>query len=484
MTHPNIILLVLDAVRAQNLSCYGYAENTTPHLSEFAVDNLLFQRAFTSATWTMPTHASMLSGLYLSQHRLENINADRSFNDAIVTLPQALKANNYKTAAFSQNFLFSNTHHLTEDFDEFFPLWDMERRQEKVERSRRQDTGLSRYRKAIQRYATKHASLRQAFDSFHSWLTGTDTDAPAFLMANLTNAHYPWAPPLNTLWGQLGADIRYLSDPEMVTPNPFRFNSGKVIISDRHRRVWRALYDAAIIHIDRELSRFIDRLKSWPGWSNTILIITADHGEMLGEYRNIFGHTLSLNDHLLHVPLIIRHPDYLSGKSVEGVVQTLDLYPTILEWSRSPTDRIPTAQLQRPSLSEAAATPWDDGGLAFAEEDYSDSYNPVAGLRKVNPQLAPDKYPSIQRSVRSATHKYIWRADQPGEFYDLITDKSEAHNLIDTHLKKEVDLLRDLQQALSTWRAQMEFFPPKIDAHAVELAPEMVAHLRALGYVA
>jgi arylsulfatase A-like enzyme len=483
MAKPNIIFLVLDAVRAQNLSCYGYAEDTTPYLRAFAADNLLFKRAFAPATWTIPTHASMLSGLYLSQHRLENVKADRSFNERIVTLPQALRANNYHTVAFSQNFLFSNTHHLTEEFDEFFPLWDVERRRNKTIGKQRQNNQLNRYWTAIRRYGTKKGSLRPAFDAFHHWLTASERDKPLFLMANITSAHYPWAPPLNALWRQLGTDVRYLADPEIVTPNPFRFNSGRAKASDRHRHVWRALYDAAIAHIDRELARFIGLLKKWPGWSDTILIITADHGEMLGEYRNIFGHTLSLNDHLLHVPLIIKHPHYQDGRAIEGVVQTLDLYHSILEWSNSLSDRIPVAQLQRPSLSEAVASPENQGNLAFAEEDYSDSYNPIAGLRKVNPQMNPDKYPLVQRAVRSATHKYIWRADQTSEFYDLVSDPAEANNLIDTTVAEEVGVLQELQDTLALWYAELELFPPRIEDDAAELAPEMMHQLRALGYV-
>jgi arylsulfatase A-like enzyme len=432
----------------------------------------------------MPTHASMLSGLYLSQHRLENVNADRSFNETIITLPKALKANNYKTAAFSQNFLFSNTHHLAEDFDEFFPLWNVERRQRKVNHNRQPASRTNRYWKAFRSYSAKKSSLSHAFDSFHRWLTEAEHNAPLFLMANITSAHYPWAPPIDILWRQLGADIRFLFDPGMMTPNPFRYNSDRVKVSDRHRHIWRALYDAAIIHIDRELARFLNRLRNWPGWSNTILIITADHGEMLGDRGNIFGHTLSLHDQLLHVPLIIRHPDYVGGNSIEGVVQTLDLYHTVLEWCGSLGEYIPTAQLQRPPLSEAVARPWDQSGFAFAEEDYSDSYNPIAGLRKVNPKLAPNKYPMIQRAVRSATHKYIWYADRLGEFYNLASDPAEAHNLIDTDVKQEIDILHGLQQALSMWRAEMELFPPIVESRAVELAPEMMEHLRALGYVA
>jgi hypothetical protein len=165
-------------------------------------------------------------------------------------------------------------------------------------------------------------------------------------------------------------------------------------------------------------------------------------------------------------------------------VQTLDLYPSILEWSGSLSDYIPAAQLQRPSLSEAIVDPANQDGLAFAEEDYSDSYNPVAGLRKVNSKMDPDKYPRIQRAVRSATHKYIWRDGQTGEFYDLISDPAETRNLIDTAVGEELGVLRELQAALSLWHAELELFPPRIVDDAADLAPEMMDHLRALGYVA
>jgi len=91
-SRPNIILLILDTLRAKNMSCYEYPLRTTPHLDAFASENTLFLRAFSPATWTVPSHASMLSGLYLSQHRIENIQMTRRFHPDIVTLPVALRS--------------------------------------------------------------------------------------------------------------------------------------------------------------------------------------------------------------------------------------------------------------------------------------------------------------------------------------------------------------------------------------------------------
>lgn len=483
MSHLNFIVLVMDAVRASSLSIYGNPVQTTPNLDAFAADNLFFRRAFSTSTWTVPTHASLLTGLYLSQHRLESIKTDRAFNKAIVTLPQALRTNHYHTGAYSQNFLFDPAHHLADSFDAFFPLWDEERRQSQSDGFKSLFNGNYKRWQMLDRYWKKMSSLRRGFDLILQHLTSRDDGNALFLMANFTGAHYPWAPPIDILWRYLGPEIRYLYKQEFVTPSPFRINSGMYEVSDLHRRIWHCLYEAAIQHIDQEFGRFLDRLRRWSGWSNTVLIITADHGEMLGEHNGIVGHMLSLNDHLIHVPLIMRHPDYQGGTAIDAVTQTLDIYPSILEWAEVATGQIPVAQRQRMPLSAVIAKPSDCGGLAFAEEDYTDSYNPIKGLLKVNPQMDPRKYPRQQIAVRSATHKYIWFDDRPGEFYDLIADSAEAHNLTDTIEVEERNILETLQKSLADWRTNLEIFPPRTVVDPAHIEPDMIERLQSLGYV-
>lgn len=481
---PHIILIVLDAVRASNMSAYGYPISTTPYIDAFANNNLLFRRAFAPATWTIPTHASLLTGLYLSQHRIENVNRDRSFNKAIVTLPQLLRSNGYRTVSFSQNVLFSAEHHLADGFDEFYRFEDLLHSQKNQRLSRFFANDSSRIGHMIRRYLRKMRAPRLIFDSLHQWFNSCDDQKPLFLMTNITNAHYPWAPPVNLLWSRLGWDIRRLRTNDFVTLDPFGYNSGKKKFTDVHRRIWGHLYDAAITHVDREVGRFLAKLQRSPKWSNTIVIITADHGELLGDYRNIVGHTLSLHDHLLHVPLIIRHPDYANSVTVERVVQTLDLYASILKWLNLPSQQIPNSQNQRPSWSEAIDNAKDRDGIAFAEEDYTESYDVIRGLLRVNPGMNPQKYPRQQIAVHSARYKYIWFDDRPGEFYDLEVDPLEAHSLLHTTSPVEQSVLQSLQKALDDWRSNLELFPPvRIDKTA-EVEPEVLAHLRDLGYVA
>lgn len=475
---PNIVLLVLDAVRAKSISAYGRSIRKTPFLDAFAAKNVLFKRAFSPGTWTIPTHSSMLTGLYLSQHRIESTKADRYFNDAIVPLPTALQAHGYRTAAFSQNFLFSPKY----QFGYFQEYHDMDglRKSKSLFRSHRSGALQNSF---VGRYLRKVTGVRLFLDSMLDWIQTSNEEQPFFLMANLANVHYPWAPPPGALWRELGFKVRHLRNQELVQPGPFQFNSGKRKVTKLHREFWFALYHAALSHADREVGRFLRRLQQWSGWSNTIVVITADHGEMLGDYEDIVGHMLTLHDNLLHVPLIVRHPKYSENMVVEQVVQNMDLYASILEWTGCPVDGIPTAQLQRPSLSVAMQAPNAVDGVAFAEEDYTDSYNPVHGLLRVNPKMEPTKYPRRQISVHTATHKYIWAEDQPGKFYNIKSDPDESRNLIDTGTPAEQAVLKELNQALEGWRTSLKYFPPNRINQDLKVDPVTMDRLRNLGYV-
>ena len=482
-SRPNIILLILDTLRARNMSCYGYEVNTTPCLDGFARENILFSRAFSPATWTVPTHASLLSGLYLSQHRIENVEGNRRFNKKIVTLPAALRPAGYDTVAFSQNILFSSDHNF-DSFDTFFEASKWSRAHPFVRVLKRLVKARKGTSHRVVRYVEKMTGARLLLDAMRDWAVQKRRSEPFFLMANLGDPHYAWTPPPRMLARYLRFNPTCLLKREYICLEPWQFNPELKQVTPTHRRVWSQLYNATVSHVDREVGRFLKRLKRWEGWENTIVVITSDHGEMLGDYRDIVGHMLSLHDNLIHVPLIVRHPDYPSGSKVEGVVQTLDLYPSIVEWAGLIKESGPSAQLQRPSLTRAMSAPEDAGGYAFAEEDYTDSYNPVSGLRSVNPNIDPKKYPTRQVSVHSAKHKYIWCDDRPGEFYDLETDPYEQENLMGRLDDNGKLALNTLQQAMNEWQSNLEMFPPETVDDAPQQDEEVLRRLRGLGYIA
>jgi arylsulfatase A-like enzyme len=185
----------------------------------------------------------------------------------------------------------------------------------------------------------------------------------------------------------------------------------------------------------------------------------------------------------LHVPMIIKVPHNSIGTEVEGVVQTVDLYPTVLDWAGVTTEHIPPAQLKRASLTRAMAEPNIMDGLAFAEEDYTDSYNVMDGLLRVNPNMDEKKYPKRQVAIRSATHKYIWYDDRPGEFYNLVKDPDEGNNLFGHETGKDNEIFKDLQRSLETWYENLEIFPPRQAGGSAVIDGEAYERLRELGYV-
>jgi arylsulfatase A-like enzyme len=404
-------------------------------------------------------------------------------NDEIVTLPAALQSHGYRTAAFSQNILFSPKYHLGQfqehhDLDEVWnshPLF-------RTMRETSNGSGATQIAVAI-RYIRKLTGLRLFLDAMLGWIKAPSEATPFFLMANVANVHYPWAPPPEALWREVGLNLRLLRNRELFEPKPFQFNSGKRSVTKVHRQFWGALYHAALAHVDREVGRFLRRLRRWKGWSNTIVVITADHGEMLGDYNDMVGHMLSLHDNLIHVPLIIRHPAYSGGMVVERVVQNMDIYSSVLEWTSCPTNTIPAAQLQRPGFSVAMEAPNDSGGVAFSEEDYTDSYDPIGGLLRANPAMEPTKYPRQQISVRTATHKYIWANDRPGKLYDLRSDPDENLNLITVDKLVAQATLKELSRSMETWRAGLQHFPPNLVSDLPQVDAVTLDRLRSLGYV-
>lgn len=480
---PNIIVLILDALRARNVSCYGYERRTTPYLDRFAAKNALFRRAFSPATWTVPSHASMLTGLYVSQHRIESLEADRRFNEEIVTLPEALGTAGYRTAAFSQNMLFGPQNHLERGFDEFHAIDDLLKSRWTSRQIVKLSDRSTRPWGLAARYLRKMIAPRRLLDSAADWI-GRAGSQPFFLMANVLAPHFPWTVPPGIMLRERLLHPRYLLKRDYLTlKEQWKFNSGRRAVTDAHRRCWRRLYDASVVHADREIGRFLERLRGTSRWQDTVVVVTSDHGEMLGDYRDIVGHMLTLHDNLIRVPLVVRHPDFAGGRTVEGVVQTLDLYSSILEWAGAAGPNIPEAQLERPSLSRAMERSQDAGGYAFAEEDYSDSYDVLGKLRQSNPAMEPDRFPQRQIAVRSATHKYIWCDDRPAELYDLTADPNEESNLINGNAPQRSAVLAELESQLVRWRGGLQVFPPEAPESPAEMDEVVMQRLRSLGYV-
>jgi arylsulfatase A-like enzyme len=480
-TRPNILVLVLDSLRASSMSLYGYPKRTTPSIDRFAAASVVYDCAISPAAWTIPSHASLLTGLSVFQHGLRTMEGNRRLSPRLVTLPRALAGVGYETLAVSQNPLFTPAHGLGEGFGSFADfdvLAGASRRGRAARRLVRSRVGVAR---KTGQYAERLLAPATALAFVLDWISGRKTgDHPFFVLANLLAPHFPWiVPPTHLLRGRL-RDLRYLTRVDFVSlKREWEFNARAATPTAAHLRTWRRLYEASITHVDATVGRFVSRAAEWPGWRNTIVVLLSDHGELLGDRDGRVGHSspLLLHDDLVRVPLIVRHPDRATGRREARVVQTHDLFRTILDWTGTSHGTVPPAQSELPSLDHPA-----DDRIAVSEEDYTDGHDVPGRLAALNPALAAESQPRVMRAARTRTHKYVEHDWQPAELYDLGVDPGEERNIVglpDPAVAAQLDRLRTF---LHSWESTREVFPP-VEGDAAEKDVEVETRLRALGYL-
>jgi len=365
---PNVILLILDTVRAANLSLYGYSRPTTPVLESLGTAGVVFESAIAPAPWTAPSHATMLTGQYPF---FTGIGYRQPMDDSLRTISEVFQASGYATAAFMGNALYAGrTTGFTRGFGRFddFPrspwqaLWSSTLPQMQVSnliidalRSRE----WWRLRAALPRAEFRINKVNQSdryvaselVDNFLEWQDDTD-GRPFFTVINFFDAHAPYESPLVE-----------------------RFNDGETPL-DR--------YDGAIAYADSMIGRLLDGLRERGELEQTILLVTSDHGEQFGEH-GLRGHGNSLYLELLHVPLLIHAPGRLpGGLRLEEVVSLRDIPATLLDLAGGDDPAIGGTSLAplwhegatasiSPAIAEAVQPPNQDS-------DWPTSFGPIKAV--------------------------------------------------------------------------------------------------------
>ncbi|NLH48125.1 MAG: sulfatase-like hydrolase/transferase [Myxococcales bacterium] len=269
--YPNILLISIDTLRADHLGCYGYRRPTTPEIDAFAKEGALFERAISQSSWTLPSHATMLTGLYTIEHQC-NLAQGMVLASRFTTLAETLLQQGYRTAAFVNNEFVSQAYGLNQGFERF------------------------EYREDI--------VADQNVDRVLEYLQNRPA-GPFFLFLHLNDPHEPYTPPktFRELFVKPGEADQFdgTVDPDIVmTPDKKNFDPWAMDVLSR-------LYDAEIRFVDSQLGRLFATLKSLGLAEKTIVVVTSDHGEAFGENEEI-THGGNLYNQLVHVPLIIRYP--------------------------------------------------------------------------------------------------------------------------------------------------------------------------------
>lgn len=320
---PNIVLLSADALRADHTSLHGYGRDTTPNLRKFATDNTWFENAYSASSHTREAVPSLLTGRDPSQF------STQGYRLVGPSAPGGLRKSSYATAGFHSNPFASRAYGFGSEFDTF-------------------DDGLylgsskllALGQRLLDKIRNRHYVRAEDINKKSlEWLEQLDDGQPFFLWNHYMDTHGPYQPPKS--YREMYAD-QWISDKEAKTLYR-RSIDDPASITNNEREIQQDLYDAEIQYLDDQIHSFINSLKERELYKNTVVIITADHGDAFGK-NGYFGHPRRLDDELLHVPLVIVGCDNSRG-TVANPVSTLDVAPTILDAANLPHDQLPGTSL-------------------------------------------------------------------------------------------------------------------------------------------
>jgi arylsulfatase A-like enzyme len=443
---PHIVLVVLDTLRAD---CVGAApgrpRSLTPNLDRLAESSVVYTNALSTAPWTLPSHASLFTGLYPDRHGVNW--GHYALDDRWPVLSELLKSKGYNTFAISNNWLLSRDNGFARGFDTYIETatdpalggWRLALR-----------CGLSRLLATGVGLAPEVAE--DAGSAWTNWLVRrrlaqrASSEGPLFLFINYFEPHDPYRPPLPFARGILtSGDLkaaRHLDQREQYLAAHACGQCG--VFSREQVALMKRLYDAEVAYQDHMVGALLDTLKAANLFDQSWLVVMSDHGELFGEWDMVY-HTASSHYQLLHIPLLVRPPGGTDGRRLKAPVQPVDIFVTLLEeagvevpasvcrahrlpWrADEPSERfLSVAQSHGASIAGLSMTQRIDmqsdlaRWLTWVDSVYADGYLLEIGssghqaLFEVarDPDMELDQVHALPRRARSLAEAFgTWRAD-------------------------------------------------------------------------
>lgn len=489
---PNIVLITMDATRADHLSCYGYPKLTTPNLDKLAKKGVLYKNAYATDSWTVPSHASIFTGMYPTKHGAHRSPIHRDYNssqsqrgkesssgelfeteirklsDENITLAEILSEKGYRTAGIIGGIMCSSIWGLAQGcnyYDENFPTVAIDIKLFLIYRVVNLFFPLTDFF-AQYGYCTKRVASSLNKSAFR-WLEKNHGQS-FFLFINYIDPHSPYVPPppYNGYFGKIDrsrilkfnppGDVSYITALSILgdavnnkayglTPEEKKFMK-EFIVSQ---------YDGEICYVDHCLGLLLERLKALKIYDNTLIIVTADHGQAFGEHNQMY-HDMTLNEEVLRVPLIIKYPSTFPRPGiVEKRVSLVDLFPTIL------------SLLDYPIPSGIDGEVLENSDHPIIAEHYPDSVKVMKHDKRSRREL---------KAIYQRKYKYIWASNGLNELYNLEKDPGEEENLI----QKLPHKAQEMQRSLNQW---LDSSAPSDTKGTVKIDKSTKENLRALGYV-
>lgn len=432
--HPNILLVVADALRADHLGCYGLSSSNSPFIDRFARSSVLFENHLTNAPWTKPAMGSLFTSLYPHQHRAYYW-SDNLKNENL-SMAEVFLDRNYRTLAIQSNPSITSRHNFAQGFQDYTEL--------PIE------------------------SGEKATEEFSAWLE-RNHKKPFFAYVHFMDTHMPYnaAHEFSSILGIEGEDGTESLD--------FKTLDIRILTElglDREKKdALHALYDRAVRDIDRHFERLIDCLSKFDVLDNTLIIFTSDHGEEFWEHGG-FAHGHTLYNELIHVPLIIHYPRLFSANRIPVYTQHLDVLPTLLSLTGTrrsfhmmgrnliPIMANPTLKMNTVFFFE---------GILFGEEKRAILKN---GWKLIE---NPQRHSKGTFATLGDLENLMDNEKKDGyELYDLTRDSLESVNLAGSHSNIMNELKRALLGKISS--GVQFLYQRKTDLE------DKLESLRALGY--
>jgi arylsulfatase A-like enzyme len=384
----NVVIVTIDTLRSDRLGCYGYGRPTSPRIDRFADGAALFENVVCQSSQTLPSHTSIFLGTHPRTHLAIShesvVGADQT------TLAEILKSKGYVTAAFISSHALDSKYGLDQGFETY---WEVHKEATIPERQVLKNREADATTKiGVLPWLEQHAGSR------------------FFLWVHWFHPHRPYDPPPRYHQAFAG-DYKgsASSDPEFI----MKVWHEEIELAPQDVAYLSGCYDGEVAFSDAQVGHLLDALSSMGLMKNTIVIVTADHGELLYEHERYFGHDIALYDECIMIPLIIHVPgEAAAGRRISELVQSLDILPTVCD--------LLGIRCPRRSEGKSLVPLMNGSGEPTTEVAFSETYP------------FPEKC-EPRHAVRTADEKLIWKEVRQApllkEYYDLAADPGETANL-------------------------------------------------------
>jgi len=469
---PNVILIIMDATRVDHLSCYGYERKTTPHIDEFAKESVLYTKAYSAASWTLPSIASILTGLYPGAHgahrveKADNIFSANKLAEDNITLAEILAQSGYETAGVvSAEFLVREygLHQGFNYFDDTIYIYFFALSAFRPLSFFNLFIPIADYLWANGLYGGRVAD--QINTSVFSWLDQNIKKAPFFLLIHYIEPHDPYlseelgisknAIPEQTRKKYANRTVNYT---ELERSLIYSVQAGENPLLPEEKALLVNNYDREINLLDKKIDQLLTKLKEKNLYDNSLIIITADHGESFGEH-DLMLHGVMLYEDNIHIPLLIKYPFAEKRKGiVNEPVSLTGLAPTILSYAKIPVPK------------PIQGSPFYD--LASQKIVAQNFRDPSWGKREEFKRFDQDLI-----SLIDGDFKIIKSMGGENQLYNIKIDPQEQKNLIGENPRVATRLLTTLDNYIRNLGLL------KKKENQLELNQIQIQTLKGLGYV-